>query len=78
MNIVAAEVQTKRHFRALAVSLRRLSDADAALVLLASREGVTYRDIAEAWGMAPSAVARRLRAALREMRDPCIGTQVGP
>ena len=59
----------ERRARELLVSLQTLSDRDANLVLLASQKGITYRDIAEVWGVSPVVIARRLRAALLRMQE---------
>ena len=69
MSTIAIEEVGSRAARELLVSLRSLSDSDANLVLLASQKGISYRDIAEAWGVAPIVIARRLRAALLRMRE---------
>ena len=69
MSTIAVEEVGSRAARELLVSLRALSDSDANLVLLASQKGISYRDIAEAWGVAPIVIARRLRAALLRMRE---------
>ena len=74
MSTIEVEQVTGRPARELLVSLRSLSDSDANLVLLASQQGITYRDIAEAWGVAPVVIARRLRAALLRMREAAEGT----
>ena len=69
MSVISIEQGTRSEAHALLTSLRLLSDADANLVLLASQRGVTYREIAEAWEVAPEVIARRLRVALLRMRE---------
>lgn len=69
MSVVTMEQDQSVKTRELLISLRILSDADANLVLLAHQRGISYRDIAEAWGVAPVIVARRLRTALVRMGE---------
>lgn len=69
MSVVTMEQDQSVKTRELLISLRILSDADANLVLLAHQRGISYRDIAEAWGVAPVIIARRLRAALVRMGE---------
>lgn len=69
MSVITVEQDHSAKTRELLVSLRILSDADANLVLLAHQRGINYRDIAEAWGVAPAVIARRLRAALLRMGE---------
>jgi DNA-directed RNA polymerase specialized sigma24 family protein len=74
VSTIAVERIASRPARELLVALRSLSDSDANLVLLASQKGISYRDIAEAWGVAPVVIARRLRVALLRMREAAQGT----
>lgn len=63
----------RRAPRVLLDAVAGLSDGDAVLVLLATRHGVSYRDIAASRGMAPAEVARRLRFAMMRMREGAFG-----
>ena len=69
MSYVTIDQAADAKTRELLTSLRVLSDADANLVLLAHQRGISYRDIAEAWGVAPAVIARRLRASLLRMGE---------
>ena len=49
--------------------LATLDDRDAAAVLLASRPGVSYREVAELLGEEPRVTLARLRSALTKLRE---------
>lgn len=73
MSVVTVSKESRSQALGLLASLRALPDADANLVLLASQKGVTYREIAEAWNVAPEVIARRIRAAMLRMREATQG-----
>ncbi|MDQ3106928.1 MAG: hypothetical protein M3Q68_03895 [Actinomycetota bacterium] len=56
--------------RRMEEALASLPEATATVVLLASRTGLTYREIAARLGEEPATILRRLTEGLRALRQP--------